>query len=40
MLSVIKWILIGLVSVFGWLVTSYTVEYFRPYKRVRIRNKE
>ena len=42
MLSVVKWICIGLVSVFGWLVTGYTVEYFQPYKRarIRLRNKE
>ena len=40
MLSVIKWISIGLVSVFGWLVTGYIVEYFRPYKTVRLRNRE
>ncbi len=42
MLIVIKWIFVGLVSAFGWLVTGYTVEYFRPYKRasIRLRNKD
>jgi hypothetical protein len=42
MLIIIKWIFVGLLSVFGWLVTGYAVEYFRPYKRAkfRLRNKE
>ena len=42
MLGIIKWIFVGLFSAFGLLVTGYTVEYFRPYKRasIRLRNKK
>ena len=37
MFAFIKWIFVGLFTGFAWLVTGYTVEYFRPYKRVGIR---
>ena len=42
MFVIIKWIFAGLFAGFAWLVTGYTMEYFRPYKRVGIgiRNKE
>jgi len=42
MFVIIKWISVGLLAGFAWLVTGYTMEYFRPYKRVgiRLRNKE
>ena len=42
MFVIIKWIFVGLLAGFAWLVTGYTVEYFRPHKRVgiRLRNKE
>jgi hypothetical protein len=41
MITVIKWIAAVLLSGLAWLVTGYTVEYFRPYKKVstRARNK-
>lgn len=35
MMVTIKWILTALFSGFAWLVTSYTFEYFRPYKKHR-----
>lgn len=42
MFVVIKWISAGVLAAFTWLVTGYTLEYFRPYKRVavRLRSKE
>ena len=36
-MSVVKWVLIGLFTGFTGLVMGYTLEYFRPYKRVGIR---
>jgi len=41
MITVIKWIAAALLSGLAWLVMGYTVEYFRPYKRIspRARNK-
>ena len=42
MFVIIKWIFVGLFAGFAWLVSGYTIEYFRPYKRaaIRLRNKE
>jgi hypothetical protein len=40
MFVIVKWIFAGLFAGFAWLVAGYTLEYFRPYKRVGIRNKE
>ena len=39
MFAIIKWIAAALVAVFAWLVTGYTVEYFRPYKKIGMRVK-
>ena len=36
MIKALKWITAFLLAGFAWLVTGYTVEYFRPYKKVRI----
>jgi hypothetical protein len=30
---VLKWIFTAILAAFAWLVTGYTVEYFRPYRR-------
>jgi len=35
MLTVIKWIAATLFGGLALLVAGYTVEYFRPYKRVK-----
>ncbi len=42
MFMIIKWIFTALFTGFAWLVTGYTMEYFRPYKRagIRVRSKE
>jgi len=42
MFVIIKWISAGLFAGFAWLVTGYTVEYFKPYQRVgiRVRNRK
>jgi hypothetical protein len=32
-MAVLKWILTAVFATLAWLVTGYTVEYFRPYKR-------
>ena len=32
MIATIKWIIALLGTAIAWLVTSYTIEYFRPYK--------
>ena len=39
MFAVIKWIAAALIAGFAWLVTGYTVEYFRPYKKIGVRVK-
>lgn len=41
MMTVLKWILAGLLAGVTWLVAVYTDEYFRPYKKIRttIKNK-
>jgi hypothetical protein len=33
MITVLKWIATSLFAGLAWLVTGYTVEYLRPYKR-------
>jgi len=35
MLTLIKWIVAALFGGLALLVAGYTVEYFRPYKRVK-----
>ena len=40
MFVIIKWIIAALLAGFAWLVTGYTVEYFRPYKQINIRKKD
>ena len=37
MFVIVKWIAVALVSGFAWLVVGYAIEYFRPYKKLRIR---
>jgi hypothetical protein len=37
MFVIIKWIIAALLAGFAWLVTGYTVEYFRPYKKIGIK---
>jgi hypothetical protein len=39
MFVIVKWIIAALLAGFAWLVTGYTIEYFRPYKKVSIRVK-
>ncbi|HEX5809848.1 MAG TPA: hypothetical protein VFY25_14365 [Anaerolineales bacterium] len=36
MITALKWITAALLAGFAWLVTGYTIEYFRPYKKIRI----
>lgn len=33
MIKALKWVFTGLFAALAWLVTAYTIEYFRPYKR-------
>lgn len=33
MIVFLKWTIALLGTAFAWLITSYTVEYFRPYKK-------
>jgi hypothetical protein len=40
MLTVIKWIAAALFGGLTWLVAGYTVEYFRPYKKIRTTRKK
>jgi hypothetical protein len=42
MFVIVKWIAVALITGFAWLVTGYTIEYFRPYKKIdmRVRKKE
>ena len=37
MFVIVKWIIAALFAGFAWLVTGYTIEYFRPYKKINIR---
>ena len=37
MFVIVKWINAALYAGFAWLVTGYTIEYFRPYKKIDIR---
>jgi len=37
MFVIVKWIIAALFAGFAWLVTGYTIEYFRPYKKISIR---
>ena len=39
MFVIIKWIVGALLAGFAWLVTGYTIEYFRPYKQINIRKR-
>lgn len=39
MTTFIKWIFTALFAALAWLVTGYTVEYFRPYKKIRVNNR-
>jgi len=40
MITVIIWIAAALLGGLAWLVTGYTVEYFRPYKKSSTRAKK
>lgn len=37
MFVIVKWIVVALLTAFAWLVTGYTIEYFRPYKKINIK---
>jgi hypothetical protein len=41
MITVLKFLVGALLGSLAWLVTGYTVEYFRPFKQAgtRVRNK-
>jgi hypothetical protein len=40
MSTVIGWIAAALFVGLVWLVAGYTVEYFRPYKKIRMNRKK
>ena len=40
MFVIVKWIAATLFAGFAWLVTGYTIEYFRPYKKIDVRIKK
>jgi len=33
MLTLLKWIFTAFFAALAWLITGYTVEYFKPYKK-------
>jgi len=37
MLTIVKWIATAVFAGLVWLIGNYTTEYFRPYKKIRIR---
>jgi len=37
MITTAKWLITILFAGLAWLVGNYTVEYFRPYKKIEIR---
>ena len=37
---VIKWMAAVLLTGLAWLVTGYTVEYFRPYQKIRVNTRK
>jgi apolipoprotein N-acyltransferase len=34
MFVIVKWIAVAIITGFAWLVLGYTIEYFRPYKKM------
>ena len=36
MITVLKWTLAALLAGLAWLVTEYVLEYFRPYRKIRM----
>jgi hypothetical protein len=40
MFVIVKWIIAALIAGFAWLVTGYTIEYFRPYRNIEIKGKK
>jgi hypothetical protein len=32
-MTTLKWMFTAILAVFAWLITGYTVEYFKPYKK-------
>lgn len=32
-MAALKWIFTAVAAAFAWLITGYTVEYFRPYRK-------
>jgi hypothetical protein len=36
MSAVLKWVAALLLAGLAWLVTEYAVEYFRPYRKIRM----
>ena len=36
MITALKWIVAGLLAVVTWFFVELTVEYFHPYKQIRI----
>jgi hypothetical protein len=39
MFAIVKWIVAALFAGFAWLVTGYTIEYFRPYRKIGIKTR-
>jgi hypothetical protein len=37
MITVLKFLVGAVLGSLAWLVTGYTIEYFRPYKPVKMR---
>ena len=40
MFAIVKWIVAALIAGFAWLVTGYTIEYFRPYKKIDVKSRK
>ena len=40
MITVLKFLVGAVLGSLAWLVTGYTIEYFRPYKPAKIRVKK
>ena len=39
MFVIVKWIIAALIAGFAWLVTGYTIEYFRPSRKIEVKKK-
>ena len=40
MITLFKWFAAALFTGLAWFITEYAIEYFRPYKKIKIYNRD